>query len=61
MSNVSVSSLESVYAQLTSFANLSNFWNLFDTVFGSSHDFATVAIFKLTNLTLRTVYYGKYF
>ena len=34
MSNVSVSSLESVYAQLTSFANLSNFWNLFDTVFG---------------------------
>jgi len=51
----------SVYAQLTSFANLSNFWSLFDTVdtvFGSSHDFEMVATFKLTNLTLRTVSHG---
>ena len=41
------SSLASVYAQLTSFANLSNFWSLFDTAFGSSYDFATAANFKL--------------
>jgi hypothetical protein len=41
------SSLASVYAQLTSFANLSNFWSLFDTAFGSSYDFATATNFKL--------------
>jgi len=35
--------LASVYDQLTSFANLSNFWTLFDTAFGSSYDFATAA------------------
>jgi hypothetical protein len=35
-----------VYAQLTDFANLSNFWSLFDTAFGSSYDFATAAKFK---------------
>jgi uncharacterized repeat protein (TIGR01451 family) len=40
------SSLASVYAQLTSFANLSNFWSLFDTAFGSSYDSATAATFK---------------
>ena len=39
-------SVSSIYAQLTSFANLSNFWSLFDTAFGSSYDFATAAIFK---------------
>jgi hypothetical protein len=33
----------SVYAQLTSFAKLENFWSLFDTAFGSSYDFATAA------------------
>ncbi|MEB3120303.1 MAG: M10 family metallopeptidase, partial [Snowella sp.] len=37
------SSLASVYAQLANFANLSNFWSLFDTAFGSSYDFATAA------------------
>ena len=58
MSNVSVSSLESVYAQLTNFATLSNFWSLFNTAFGSGYDFATGATFELTNLTLRTVYHG---
>ena len=36
-------SVSSVYAQLTSFANLSNFWSLFDTAFSSSYDFATAA------------------
>ena len=36
----------SVYAQLTSFANLSNFWSLFNTAFGSSYDFATAASFR---------------
>ena len=46
MSNVSVSSLASVYDQLTSFANLSNFWSLFDTAFGSSYDYATAANFR---------------
>ena len=40
------SSLASVYAQLTSFANLSNFWSLFDTAFGSSYDSAKSANFK---------------
>jgi len=40
-------SLASVYAQLTSFANLSNFWSLFDTAFGSSYDSAKAATFKL--------------
>ena len=39
-------SVSSVYAQLTSFANLSNFWSLFDTAFGSSYDFATAASFR---------------
>ncbi len=46
MSIFSVSSLASVYAQLTSFANLSNFWSLFDTAFGSSYDFATAATLR---------------
>ena len=41
MTSSSVFSLSSVYAQLTSFANLSNFWSLFNTAFGSSYDFAT--------------------
>jgi hypothetical protein len=40
------SSLASVYAQLTSFANLENFWSLFNTAFGSSYDFATAASFR---------------
>ena len=45
--NVSpVSSLASVYAQLTSFANLSDFWSLFDTAFGSSYDLATATRFR---------------
>jgi hypothetical protein len=39
-------SLASVYAQLTNFANLSNFWSLFNTTFGSSYDSATAATFK---------------
>ena len=39
-------SLASVYAELTSFANLSNFWSLFDTAFGSSYDFAIAASFR---------------
>ena len=55
---ISSSSLVSVYAQLTSFAKLENFWSLFDTVFGSSYDFATATTFKLANLTLRMVYHG---
>ncbi|MEA5532568.1 calcium-binding protein [Crocosphaera sp. XPORK-15E] len=42
----SVPSLSSVYGQLTNFANLSNFWSLFDTAFGSSYDFATAASFR---------------
>jgi hypothetical protein len=46
MSGFSVSSLASVYAQLTNFANLSNFWSLFETAFGSSYDFATAATFR---------------
>ena len=46
MSISSSLSLASVYAQLTDFANLSNFWSLFDTAFGSSYDFATAAKFK---------------
>jgi hypothetical protein len=37
------SGFASVYAQLTSFAKLENFWSLFNTVFGSSYDFATAA------------------
>ena len=36
----------SVYAQLTSFAKLENFWSLFETAFGSSYDFATAASFR---------------
>jgi len=39
-------SLASAYAQLTSFANLSNFWSLFDTAFGSSYDFVTATSFR---------------
>ena len=39
-------SLASVYAQLTNFANLGNFWSLFDTVFGSSYDLTTAVKFK---------------
>ena len=39
-------SLASVYAQLTSFANLSNFWSLFNTAFGSSYDSATAATLR---------------
>jgi hypothetical protein len=46
MNNSSSPSLSSVYAQLTSFANLENFWSLFNTAFGSSYDFATAAMFK---------------
>ena len=46
MSNSSVPSLLSVYAQLTSFAKLENFWSLFDTAFGSSYDFATAATLR---------------
>ena len=42
-----VPSLASVYAQLTNFANLGNFWSLFDTVFGSSYDLTTAVKFKL--------------
>ncbi len=37
------SSLSFIYDQLTNFANLENFWTLFDTAFGSSYDFATAA------------------
>ena len=44
---MSTFSLSSVYAQLTSFANLENFWSLFDTAFGSSYDSAKAATFKL--------------
>jgi len=40
------SSLASVYAQLTGFANLSNFWTLFNTAFGSSYDLETATSFK---------------
>ncbi len=39
-------SIASVYAQLTSFANLSNFWSLFNTAFGSSYDSATAATLR---------------
>jgi len=39
-------SVSSVYAQLTDFANLSNFWSLFNTAFGSSYDSAKAATFK---------------
>jgi hypothetical protein len=56
--SISSSELASIYAKLTDFANLSNFWSLFNTAFGSGYDFATVATFKLTNLTLRTVCHG---
>ena len=44
--SISSSGLLSVYAQLTSFANLSNFWSLFNTAFGSSYDSAKAATFK---------------
>ena len=40
------SDFSSIYAQLTSFAKLENFWSLFDTAFGSSYDFATAASFR---------------
>jgi Ca2+-binding RTX toxin-like protein len=39
-------SLASVYDQLTNFANLSNFWSLFNTAFGSSYDSVKAATFK---------------
>ena len=39
-------SITSVYDQLTDFANLSNFWSLFNTAFGSSYDSAKAATFK---------------
>lgn len=38
--------LASVYDQLTDFANLSNFWSLFNTAFGSSYDSAKAATFQ---------------
>jgi hypothetical protein len=38
MSSSSFPSLSFVYNQLTNFANLENFWSLFDTAFGSSYD-----------------------
>jgi hypothetical protein len=43
MSSSSFPSLSFIYNQLTNFANLENFWTLFDTAFGSSYDFATAA------------------
>ena len=46
MTSFFVPSLASVYAQLTKFANLGNFWSLFDTVFGSSYDLTTAVTFK---------------
>ena len=46
MISSSVFSLSSIYAELTSFANLSNFWSLFNTAFGSSYDFATAATLR---------------
>jgi hypothetical protein len=56
--SISSSGLASVYAQLTSFANLSNFWDLFETAFGSSYDFATATTFRSqwqeSNFILRT-------
>ena len=39
-------SLASVYDQLTSFANLSNFWSLFNTVFGSNYDYTLAAMLR---------------
>ena len=66
MSNVSVSSLASVYDQLGNFANLSNFWSLFNTAFGSSYDSAKAATFKLQwqnqnfiGLTQKTFFRGR--
>ena len=38
--------LVSVYDQLTDFANLSNFWSLFNTAFGSSYDSAKAATLR---------------
>lgn len=38
MTNISSLNLSSVYEQLRSFANLSNFWNRFDSVFGTAYD-----------------------
>jgi hypothetical protein len=38
--------LSLAYDQLSNFAGLENFWNLFDTAFGSSYDFATAASFR---------------
>jgi hypothetical protein len=46
MTSFFIPSLASVYAQLTNFANLGNFWSLFDTVFGSSYDLTTAVKFK---------------
>ena len=49
MANISSLNLSSVYDQLTSFANLSNFWNRFDSVFGTSYD-KTIATTLLSQL-----------
>ena len=46
MSNSSFPSLLSVYAQLTSFANLSNFWSLFNMAFGSNYDYTLAAMLR---------------
>ena len=46
MPNSLFSSLSSVYDQLRNFANLENFWSLFETAFGSSYDSAKAATLK---------------
>jgi hypothetical protein len=46
MPNSFFSSLSSVYDQLRNFANLENFWSLFETAFGSSYDSAKAATLK---------------
>ncbi len=46
MPNSFFSSLSSVYDQLVNFANLENFWSLFETTFGSSYDSAKAATLK---------------
>ena len=46
MSNSSFASLLSVYAQLTSFAKLENFWSLFNTVFESNYDYSLAATLR---------------
>ena len=49
MANISSLNLSSLYNQLTSFANLSNFWSRFDSVFGTSYDKA-IAVKLLSQL-----------